>query len=97
MSPVIPHFANECLEIIGVKDDIFWPKINKKLLIEEKINFVIQINGKTREIINSDKDTKEDELLIKAKESVKLKNYFKDKKIIKKIFVPKKLINIITK
>ena len=96
MSPIIPHFANECLEMINIKDNILWPKINKDLLIEEKINFIIQINGKTREIINTEKDTKEDELLTKVKKSSKLKNYLNNKNIKKIIFIPKKLINIIT-
>ena len=46
MMPVIPHFANECLSLLKINDKIEWPKINKDLLVEEKINFVIQINGK---------------------------------------------------
>ena len=46
MMPVIPHFANECIELLEDKSEIKWPNINKTLLIEENINFVIQINGK---------------------------------------------------
>ena len=46
MMPVIPHFANECISLLKNQTKIEWPKINKDLLIAEKINFVIQINGK---------------------------------------------------
>ena len=95
MSPVIPHFSKECLEMIGEKEQVFWPKINEDLLVEHKKNFVIQINGKTREIIEANKDITEEELLFKINKNSKLKNYIKDKTIKKKIFIPEKLINII--
>jgi len=95
MSPVIPHFSNECLELIGEKEQIQWPKINEKILIENTKNFVVQINGKTREIIKAEKDITEENLLVKINESSKLKNYIEGKSIKKKIFIPEKLINII--
>ena len=96
MSPVIPHFTRECLEMINIKENILWPEINEDLLVEKNKNFIIQINGKTREIIVANKDITEEALLIKINENSKLKNYFKDKTIKKKIFIPNKLINIIT-
>ena len=95
MSPVIPHFSKECLELIGVREQIDWPKINEEFLIEDKKNFVIQINGKTRGIIVADKLISEEILLAKIYENSKLKNHIKDKTIKKKIFIPEKLINII--
>jgi leucyl-tRNA synthetase len=95
MSPVIPHFTRECLELIGAKEEIMWPEINKEILIEDKKNFVVQINGKTREIIEADKNINEKDLLIEINKNLKLKNYIKDKTIKKRIFVPEKLINII--
>ena len=95
MSPVIPHFTRECLELIGAKEEIMWPEINKEILIEDKKNFVVQINGKTREIIEADKNINEKDLLIEINKNLKLKNYIKNKTIKKRIFVPEKLINII--
>ena len=47
MNPFIPHFSNECLNTIN-EDQIKWPKVSKGDLIEEDINFVVQINGKKR-------------------------------------------------
>ena len=95
MSPVIPHFSKECLELIGTKEPIYWPKVNEEFLIEDKKNFVIQINGKTRGIIMANKHISEEILLTKINKDAKLKNYIKDKTIKKKIFIPEKLINII--
>ena len=96
MSPVIPHFANECMEMLNIKEnEVSWPKANEIYLKEDTIKFVVQINGKTRKIIGSQKDTSEEELLLKIQTDVKLNNYLKTGSIQKKIFIPNKLINII--
>ena len=95
MNPIIPHFTNECLEIININDDIFWPKINNKVLVEDKKKFIVQINGKTRGVIELNKDTDENEVVLSIKNNQTLKKYIVDKEIRKKIFIPNKLINII--
>ena len=97
MKPVIPHFVSECLKKINVEDtnEINWPEINRNLLIEDKINLVIQINGKKRSILEIDKGTPESDILLKIKEDQKLKNHIQDKKIKKTIFIPDRLVNII--
>jgi len=95
MSPVIPHFANECLEIIKIKGVTIWPKYNENLIQEEQINIVVQINGKKRGLIKSKRDINETELFDKILAENSMSKYVKDKKIRKKIFVPNKLINIL--
>ena len=70
--------------------------MNEKFLLEDNIKFIVQFNGKTRKIIISKKDTTEDLLLTKIKEDNKLNEYLNNKNIQKKIFIPNKLINIIT-
>ena len=95
MSPVIPHFTEECLEMIGENKKIIWPKVIEKFLIEIKKNFVVQINGKTRGIINAEKDITEKDLMTKIDEDPKLKIYVREKEIKNKIFIPGRLINII--
>ena len=98
MNPVIPHFSNECIEKLGInisEDPVFWPKINKNILINSMINFIIQINGKTRGILKVETDNSEKEILEKIYKEKKLANYIKDKQIKKIIFIPNKLINLI--
>ncbi len=98
MIPVIPHFANECLEMLknykGEKE-MLWPEIDKKILIKDKVNFVIQINGKTRAVLYLKTGLSENMLLEKINNDEKIKNYIKNKEIKKKIFIPDRLINII--
>ena len=96
MNPVIPHFSNECLELLNENKNYLWPEINKEILIEQKNKFVIQVNGKTRGLLEMDKNTSEDNLLTSIKKDKKLKSYIDGKIIKKKIFIPNKLINIIT-
>ena len=82
-SPVIPHFANECLDDLGFKENIDWPKYDKNLLDEEKVNIVIQINGKKREIIQIKKDANEKEILTIIKNNDKIQKFIKNKDVVK--------------
>ena len=51
INPILPHLSSECLEDINNKFNLAWPKVEDKYLIEENINIIIQINGKTRSIL----------------------------------------------
>ena len=95
MSPIIPHFTSECLGELNLKTKQDWPNVDKNFLEEIKINFVIQINGKKRGIINVEKDISEDKLLNEIKDSKILNKLLDNKKIIKSFFVKNKLINIL--
>jgi leucyl-tRNA synthetase len=94
MNPFIPHFSSECLSNIGQKD-IKWPIATGDLLIDDKINFVIQINGKKRGLVTVDRNIKQDKLIEKIKLDNNLNKYLKNKEIKKEIFIENKLINII--
>tara|TARA_A100000164_G_C21929279_1_gene784752 strand:- start:2269 stop:3216 length:948 start_codon:yes stop_codon:yes gene_type:complete len=99
LSPFVPHFASECLSNFSKfqKIDYNWPKINKELLEKETVNFVVQINGKKREILDIVKNLSENEVLEIINNNEKLFKYIKDQKILKKIFVQNKIINLIVK
>ena len=94
MNPLIPHFSNECLNSIN-KNQIKWPTVSKEDLIEEKISFVVQINGKKRAIIKTKVDMIENDILEMIKINQEIKKFFKDQKIKRSIFVANRLINII--
>ena len=97
LTPFIPHFANECLKEIGKEKIYSWPKVDKKYLISKFTNIVIQINGKKKDLIKTNIDITEDQLLEQILKSDKIKKYLINNKIIKKIFVPNRLINLIVK
>ena len=95
MMPVIPHFSNECLNSLKTNSKIKWPDVDKQLLIEENINFVVQINGKKRGLIKANRNISEEDIINLIKENVEINKYIKNQELKKKIFIPNKLINII--
>ena len=96
INPILPHFSSECIEMLNIKEKISWPEVDEIFLIEDNIKFIIQINGKTRKVIETKKDISENTLITKIKEDNKLNAFLNDRNIQKKIFIPNKLINLIT-
>ena len=95
MMPVIPHFANECIANLKIHKNINWPDIDKGILEEQTLAYVIQINGKKRGLIKAIRNISENDLLDLIKDYAEIYKYIKDKEMKKKIFIPNKLINII--
>ena len=94
MSPFIPHFAAECLANLDGKE-INWPIVSKEELIEDEINFVVQINGKKRAILKVKRDMIEREILETIKLNQEIEKFISHQDIKKFIFIPNRLINII--
>ena len=95
--PLLPHIASECIAQIKADTDLRWPIADKKYLIEENVNIVVQLNGKKRDVIKVKSNTSENELLEIISNNDKLKPYLLEKQILKKIFVPNKILNLIVK
>jgi len=95
MNPIIPHFTNECLEMLDNKDDYKWPVSIKELLVENSVNYVIQVNGKKRAVITSKRNISEEDLFELIKNNPITKKYIENIVVKKRIFIPNKLINII--
>ena len=95
MIPFIPHLAHECLFKLNCQDINKWPKIDKKAIEDSEIKLVVQINGKTRDVLNMKRNLPEGEVDIVVKKSNKVKKYIENKKISKTIFVKNKIINYI--
>ena len=92
MIPFVPHLAYESLEVLNCRDINNWPKIVKKLDLE-KVKIIIQINGKTRDVIDVKKDLLEQDIYKITMKSSKAEKFLKNKKIDKTIFVKNKIIN----
>ncbi len=95
-SPVIPHFTNECLEDLDISDDLEWPVFDEKLLEEEEINIVVQVNSRKRGLVKTSKDIIEKDLLEIVKKDKIINKYLSEKKIKRVIFIKNRLINILT-
>ena len=95
IAPVVPHLASECLEQIGIKGEISWPEIKEEYLSVKNLNIVVQINGKKRDLINTDKSLSEEEILKLIRKSEKINKFLDNNEIKKTIYVKDKLINLI--
>ena len=94
-SPVIPHFTNECLEDLNINDDLEWPVFDEKLLEEEEVNIVVQVNSRKRGLVKTSKDIMEKDLLEIVKKDKIINKYLSEKKIRRVIFIKNRLINIL--
>ena len=95
--PFTPHLANECLEKLGKSKIDSWPKIKKGFSRKQKTKIAIQINGKTREVIEIEKNLMEKKVVSITKKSEKISKSLLNKKIIRIIFVKDKIINYLIK
>ena len=93
--PIIPHFSNECLSLLGTRDNIKWPNYDKVIIEEDFVNIVVQINGKKRGLIKTKKNTEENIILENIKKEKNIMKHLNNLEIKKKIYIQNKLINII--
>ena len=93
--PFTPHTAYECLEMLGEKKIKNWPKVDTKLILKEKVKMAIQINGKTRDVIEIETGINQISVEKLCKNNNKIKNNISNKLIKKVIFVKDRIINFI--
>ena len=94
-SPIIPHFSSECLSDLGSEGNLNWPKYDENLLENDKINVVIQINGKKRTVLNVNKGIEETKLLEIVKKDKMTSKYLINISIKKIIYIQDRLMNIL--
>ena len=94
INPIIPHFSSECMNLLNL-EKMNWPKYDESRLIENKVRIVIQINGKKRGLIETDRDNSEQDLTKIINTDKTLKKYLDNQTIKRKIFIKNKLMNII--
>ena len=74
-----------------------WPKIKKEDLELQRRNIVVQINGKTRDVLKLDGSISEKRVLEASTKNSKAKKFLEGRLIIKHIYIENKLINIVLK
>jgi len=97
--PFVPHISEEIWEFVGGSGlciDSKWPK-SEANKIKSKFNLAIQINGKTRSIIQVEKDDKKENVIAASLKDNKVIKHVKEKEVLKYIYVPNKILNIVIK
>lgn len=99
LSPFAPHLAEECWEYLGEKVSLSTaplPKVDSKYLIDETVTYVVQINGKLRARLDLPRDASAENLFELVQKQPQVQKHLTGE-VIKKIFVPNKLLNIVMK
>ena len=97
LNPVAPHMTEEIWQAIGEKGRLYvqgWPEFEEEKTIEATIEIAVQIGGKVRGTMNIGKDDPKEEILARAREMMAEKL---TGTIVKEIYVPGRLVNIVQK
>ena len=97
--PFIPHISEEIWQKMGKKQlciSAKWPE-SKRVFEDGVIKMPIQINGKTRSLIDVDPKEDEDAIMKKVMLDPKIIKNIENKKVLKTIFVPSKIVNLVVK
>jgi leucyl-tRNA synthetase len=100
LAPFAPYLAHELWEMTGQKASLLrapWPKYDPELAKEEEIEIPVQVNGKLRSRVTVPADAEESFVLERALADEKVKAAIAGRKIIKKIYVPGKMVNLVVK
>ena len=97
LAPFAPHVAEELWQEYGHEDSVFhtqWPEADEEAMKDDEIEIPVQINGKTRAVISISAEASKEEAIAAGKEAIadKLTG-----NVVKEIYVPKKIINIVMK
>ena len=95
LEPIVPHIASEISKEYFDLENFKEIKIDKEALKKDEINYPVSVNGKKRAEISVSADASKEEVLNKAKEAVS--KYIEGKEIVKEIFVPGRIVNIVVK
>ena len=99
LSPFAPHIAEELWQELGEKQSITYapiPPVDPQYLVDDTAIYIVQINGKLRGKFDLPKDKTEEELMKLVREKPEMEKYLAGE-VIKTIFVPNKLLNIVMK
>jgi leucyl-tRNA synthetase len=100
LAPYAPHLAEEVWQTLGHEESIAyvpWPDFDEKWLAEDSVTVVVQVNGKLRDSFDLPADADEEAVKAKVTASEKLTPWLDGKTIVKTIYVPGKLVNLVVK
>ena len=98
VAPFAPHFAEECWERLGYPTTVFdakWPTWDEALTIDNVVEIVVQVNGKTRSTVRSPRGAIQDAVLPRALADDTVKRFIEGREVRKVIFVKDRLINLV--
>ncbi len=100
LAPFAPHLASECWEMLGQPGSVHaqsWPQADAELLAQQRIPFVIQVDGRVRDRVEVDADATSDQLRALALESPRVQAATDGRAPVRVVVVPGRLVNVVTR
>jgi leucyl-tRNA synthetase len=98
LAPFAPHFAEESWERLGHDGSIFdarWPEWDEALMVEDQVEVVIQVSGKTRGRVSVPRDAEQGAVVAAAQEDAAVRRFTEGKEVRKVVYVPNRLLNLV--
>jgi leucyl-tRNA synthetase len=98
MAPSVPHIAEELWERAGKTYSVHtqaWPQFDASLAVEDEVEVAVQVNGKVRDRLKLPLDAPEDSARERAMASAAVAAQIAGKEIVRVIYVPNRLINVV--
>ena len=100
IAPISPHIAEELWSRLGGNGFVSlasWPTYDTAKVVDDVVTMAVQVNGKTRGTIELAVDAAEETAMIAARGVIAVKNALEGKTVVKVIYKPTKILNIIIK
>ncbi|NLJ41641.1 MAG: class I tRNA ligase family protein, partial [Clostridiales bacterium] len=100
LNPVSPHITEELWSIIDSQSrliDQSWPKWDEEKTVDDMVEIAVQFNGRVRGKLVLAADASQEQAQDAALKDEKLKSYWEGKNIVKVIYVPGRILNIVVK
>lgn len=98
LAPMTPHIAEELWEMLGHRDGLWtvaWPSFDAALAREDEVEIPVQVGGRLRGRVKVAAGTTEEEVIKLAQADAAIAQHLAGKRIVKRIFVPDKLLNLV--
>jgi len=100
LSPFVPHLSEEFWSLLGHSETITyqpWPQFDEGLIQLDEVNIAVQVNGKLRANINIAKDSDEKDVISEAMSLENVEKFTSEGNVVKTIYVPNRLLNLVVK
>ena len=99
LAPFAPHIGEEMWEILGGEDSVFhaqWPEYDENAAKDDEIEIPVQVNGKTKLTLSISQDAAKEDIIAQGKAALEAAGKLSGN-IVKEIYVPGKILNIVVK
>ncbi|MBF8378529.1 leucine--tRNA ligase [Alicyclobacillus mali] len=100
IAPFTPHLGEELWEMLGHTDSVFeqsWPTYDEAWLRDDEVEIAVQVNGRVRGRLTLPADISAEDAIARAKELPEIGEWLEDKQVVKEVFVPGRIVNLVVK